>query len=229
MKRFGRTPMIRLFAVCLTCLVAACAPFVNGEIGMLLPSSEKKKDMREYYPEVAGQVVEELDGQLATRLGFGPTTTRGLQWVIVTTPTDINKMDSATPLARAFSEELARGLTAKGYYVQEIRKTSEVVFDKTQGEFMLTRDTKALATRRFQSTLIVTGTFVPSPYGVRFNVEVMDARNNDVLAKSSRTMPMSAPVAYLQNSGDGNQVSPSVVTSPDWRTSRQKTPSFLLP
>ena len=113
--------------------------------------------------------------------------------------------------------------------MQEIRKTSEVVFDKSQGEFMLSRDTKALATRRFQGTLIVTGTYVPSPYGVRFNVEVMDARNNDVLAKSSRTMPMSTPVAYLHYSGDGNAVCPSVATQPDWRTSRQKTPSFLLP
>ncbi|GAB6038722.1 hypothetical protein JCM15519_32810 [Fundidesulfovibrio butyratiphilus] len=221
--------MIRLLAVCLACLLAACAPFVNGEIGMLLPSSEKKKDMREYYPEVAGQMVEELDAQLATRLGFGPVTTRGLQWVIVTTPADINQMDKSTPLSRALTEELAKALTAKGYYVQEIRKTSEVVFSKTQGEFMLTRDTKALATKRFQSTLIVTGTYVPSPYGIRFNVEVMDARNNDVLAKSSRTLPMSTPVAYLHYSGDGNAVAPSVVTQPDWRTSRQKTPSFLLP
>lgn len=221
--------MIRLLAACLACLLAACAPFVNGEMGMLLPSGDKKKDMREYYPEVSGQMVDELDAQLAARLGLGPVTTRGLQWVIVTTPTDINDMGKATPLARAFSEELAKGLTAKGYYVQEIRKTSEVVFNKSQGEFMLSRDTKALATRRFQGTLIVTGTYVPSPYGVRFNIEVMDARNNDVLAKSSRTLPMSTPVAYLHYSGDGNAVCPSVATQPDWRTSRQKTPSFLLP
>jgi len=232
-------------------LAGGCAPMANGEMGQLfgdvgsaMPWSGGKPDMNEYYPQAARDMVAELDTQLAPRLGFDGTTTRGLQWVIVTTPSDLNNMGKAAPLSRAMAEELGSALTAKGYYVQEIRKTSEVVFNKSQGEFMLSRNTRELATRKFQGTLVVAGTYSPSPYGVRFNIEVMDARNNDVLAKSSRVLPMSRPVAYLmeeQVPGQSN-IRPTVATVPgaaepgpsyqqpgDWRTGRQKIPNFLLP
>jgi len=243
MKRF--TWLMILF-------VSACAPYSNGEMADLFHEAGQhvpflgpdKPDMNEYYPEAARCMADELDGQLATRLGFNQTTTRGLQWLVVTTPGDINNLGHAAPLSRAMSEQLSSAMTAKGYYVQEIRKTCEVVFDKSQGEFMLSRDTRALATRQFQSTLVMTGTYAASPSGVRFNVEVLDSRNNDVLAKTSRVIPMSRPVAYLmeeQTPGQSN-VRPTVATVPgaadpgpsylpaeDWRTGRQKIPNFLQP
>ncbi|GFK95836.1 hypothetical protein NNJEOMEG_03707 [Fundidesulfovibrio magnetotacticus] len=231
--------------------LSACAPMANGEmaylvqgVGESMPWNNKKPDMNEYYPQAAQAMADDLDAQLAARLGFDHTTTRGLQWVIVATPADLNNLTQAAPLARAVAEQTAQALTARGYYVQEVRKTSEVVFDKSQGEFMLTRDARALATRRFQGTLVVTGTYVASPQGVRFNMEAIDARNNDVLAKTSRVIPMSRPVAYLmeqQTPGQSN-VRPTVATVPgaadpgpsyqpqgDWRTTRQKFPNFLLP
>jgi hypothetical protein len=223
-------------------LTTACAPYANGEFATMIPKSwfESKPDTREYYPETAAQIAEDLDAQLSTRLGLGTSTSRGLQWLVVTTPTDVNAMGQATPLARAMAEELAQAMTKKGYYVQEIRKTCEVVFNKQQGEFMLSRDVHELATRHFQGTLVMTGTYVPSPYGVRFNIEVLDARNNDVLAKSGYVLPMSRTVAYLQG-GDNQMVKPSVATvphsgaqgstdaPPDWRTTRMILPDFLQP
>lgn len=236
------------YAVLLLALLAAsCAPYANGEMASLIPNAPwaDKPDMNEYYPQTARIMADEMDAQLVSRLGLGQGTSRGLQWLIVTTPADINDMTQATPLSRALAEELGAAMTAKGYYVQEIRKTSEVVFNKSQGEFMLSRDVKQLATKRFQGTLVMTGTYVSSPYGVRFNIEVMDARNNDVLAKSSKVIPMSKPVAFLQQPQTPGQsnVHPSVVTRPgmdtsvnpyampqgDWRTDRQKIPNFLQP
>ena len=212
MKRFAWIPLA---------LLCSCAPMANGEmaylvqgVGESMPWSGNKPDNNEYYPQAARIMAQELDMQLAPRLGFDHTTTRGLQWVIVTTPSDLNQMGQAAPLSRALAEQLGQALTAKGYYVQEVRKTSEVVFDKRQGEFMLSRDTRALATRRFQGTLVVTGTYIASPQGVRFNVEVLDARNNDVLAKTSQMIPMSRPVAFLmeqQTPGQSN-VRPTVAT-----------------
>lgn len=239
------------YAWMLLLLASACAPMANGEMGQLfhdvgssMPWSGSKPDMNEYYPQAAREMAGELDAQLAPRLGFDGTTTRGLQWVIVTTPSDLDNMGQASPLSRAMAEQLGSALTARGYYVQEIRKTSEVVFNKSQGEFMLSRNARELATRKFQGTLVVAGTYSATPYGVRFNIEVMDARNNDVLAKSSRVLPMSRPVAYLmeqQTPGQSN-IRPTVATVPgaadpgptyqqpgDWRTTRQKIPNFLLP
>ncbi len=237
-------PSLLLIALCLS----SCAPMANGEMAMLIPTSlfEKSPDTKEYYPEMSRQLADSLDAQLAMRLGFNNTTTRGLQWLVVTTPANVNQMGEATTLSRAVSEQLATAMTAKGYYVQEIRKTSEVIFDKNQGEFMLSRDARELATRKFQSTLVMTGTYVAMPAGVRFNIEILDARNNDVVAKASSVIPMSQTVAYLHESGQGGQgggnIRPTVATVPgapenkpsvlppgDWRTSRQKYPSFLLP
>ncbi len=240
---------MKRFAWILILLLGACAPMANGEMSALLDDltpSTGGGDQKEHYPKAAQEMAAELDTQLTTRLGFDHTTTRGLQWLLVTTPTDLNNMGQAAPLARAMAEQIGQAMTARGYYVQEIRKTSEVVFDKAQGEFMLSRDVKALATKRFQGTLIATGTYTASPYGVRFNIEVLDARNNDVLAKSSRMIPMNRTVAFLLSQpveGGRGEVRPTVATVPgaaevpgnpylppgDWRTTRQKWPNFLLP
>ncbi|MFP5221290.1 MAG: FlgO family outer membrane protein [Acidobacteriota bacterium] len=242
---------MKRFAWLVLLAASACAPYANGEmaslfheVGASMPWGGKKPDTNEYYPQYACIMADELDRQLAGRLGFNHTTTRGLQWLIVTTPTDLNNMGQAVPLSRAMAEQLGSAMNGKGYYVQEIRKTSEVIFDKSQGEFMLSRDVRALATRHFQSTLVMAGTYVATPQGVRFNVEVMDARNNDVLAKTSSVIPMSLPVAYLMetpSTGRGT-IRPTVATVPgvpdpgptymppgDWRTGRQKMPNFLLP
>lgn len=230
-------------------LAAGCAPYVNGEYATLVPNVfEDKPDTREYYPETARLMASNLDSQLAARLGFDHTTTRGLQWLVVTTPADLSALGQSTALARAMAEEVASAMTAKGYYVQEIRKTCEVVFNKSQGEFMLSRDVRELATKQFKGTLVLAGTYVAAPKGVRFNLEVIDAKNNDVLAKTSAVVPMSQTVAYLQNQSDdqtgqsGVKASVSTVPGvpdgrpqfsagppPDWRTGRMKTPSFLLP
>lgn len=242
---------MKRFAWMLLLMASACAPMANGEMGSMfhdigssMPWSGSKPDMNEYYPEAARAMADDLDMQLAPRLGFDHTTTRGLQWLVVTTPGDINNLGQAAPLSRMMAEQLGSAMTAKGYYVQEIRKTCEVVFNRTQGEFMLSRDARELSTRQFQSTLVMTGTYSAMPSGVRFNIEVVDARNNDVLAKTSRVIPMSRPVAYLmeqQIPGQSN-VRPTVATIPgaaeqgpsylppeDWRTTRQKIPNFLLP
>ncbi|MBI4806613.1 MAG: hypothetical protein HY795_15410 [Desulfovibrio sp.] len=235
---------MKRFAWILLFLCSACAPMANGEMASLIPSFGSGPDTKEYYPEMARTMADELDFQLAPRLGFDHTTTRGLQWLVITTPADLNNMGQAAPLSRAVAEELGAAMSAKGYYVQEIRKTSEVIFNKTQGEFMLSRNVREHATRKFQSTLIIAGTYSATPYGVRFNVEVMDARNNDVLAKTSKVIPMSRPVAFLmeQNTPGQSNVRPTVATVPgaaepgvsyqqpgDWRTGRQKVPNFLLP
>jgi len=236
--------MFRPILLIAALLLSSCAPMANGELAMLIPSWQKAPDTKEYYPEMARQIADSLDAQLAARLGFNATTTRGLQWVVVTTPANVNQMGQATALSRAVSEELATAMTAKGYYVQEIRKTSEVIFNKAQGEFMLSRDARELAACKFQSTLVLAGTYVATPSGVRFNIEVIDARNNDVVAKASSVIPMSQTVAYLHESGgqEGGVIRPTVATVAgvkeyppsvlppgDWRTSRMKTPSFLLP
>ena len=84
---------------------------------------------------------------------------RGLYWLVITTPANLSDLERASPLSRLFGQELASAFVARGYNVQEIRKASDIIFNRREGEFGLTRDVRALATRRATATLVVAGTY----------------------------------------------------------------------
>ncbi len=165
------------------------------------------------FPEVAMDMAADLDRQMAPRLGIGgPRNSRGLYWVAVTVPASLDNLEMSSPLGRLMGQELASAFVAKGYNVQELRKTREIVFSP-QGEFMLSRDVNALATKRVLTTLVVAGTYTPTAVGVRFNVEVINAANNNVVAMSSRTLPYSPSVGMLLGSAGGVFSQPTVATT----------------
>ncbi|WP_300157718.1 FlgO family outer membrane protein [Solidesulfovibrio sp.] len=164
------------------------------------------------YPEVAMALAADLDRQLVPRLGmYTRDNSRGLYWVVVTTPADMSDLSRATPLSRLFGQELSTALVALGYNVQEIRKAGDIMTSRGQGEFVLTRDTRALAASRATATLVVAGTYVATPGGVRFAMEVIDARNNNIVAAANRTLPMDATVGALGGPGT-SFVAPTVST-----------------
>jgi len=165
------------------------------------------------YPEVAMALADDLDRQAAPRLGIGfPENSRGLYWVVVTVPADADNLAASSGLGRLMAQELSCALVARGYNVQEIRKASEIAFDRTQGEFILTRDTRALARRHVTATLVVAATYTVLPGEVRFNVEVMDARNNDIVAMTSRSLAKTQEVAALLGRSGLAAVVPTVST-----------------
>jgi len=158
-------------------------------------------------------LADDLDRQAAPRLGIGfPENSRGLYWVVVTVPADADNLAASSGLGRLMAQELSCALVARGYNVQEIRKASEIAFDRTQGEFILTRDTRALARRHVTATLVVAATYTVLPGEVRFNVEVMDARNNDIVAMTSRSLAKTQEVAALLGRSGLAAVVPTVST-----------------
>lgn len=175
------------------------------------------------YPDVAMAIVADLDSQLVPRMGmYTSDNSRGLYWVVITTPANLGELDRASPLARLFGQELASAFVGYGYNVQEIRKASDIVFSRGQGEFALTRDSRALANRHATATLVVVGTYTVTPGGVRYNIEVLDARNNNIVAMSSRTLPMDANVAVLSRGEGAGIVSPTVSTTDPTRFRREQ-------
>ncbi|MFU2210545.1 FlgO family outer membrane protein [Solidesulfovibrio sp. C21] len=165
------------------------------------------------YPDVAMALAADLDRQLVPRLGmYTRDNSRGLYWVVITTPADLGDLERASPLSRLIGQELSTAFVALGYNVQEIRKASDIIFSRRQGEFSLTRDVRALATSRATATLVVAGTYVVTPGGVRFAIEVVDARNNNIVAAANRTLPMDATVGTLAGGG-ANYGAPTVSTT----------------
>jgi hypothetical protein len=176
------------------------------------------------YPEVAMAMVADLDRQLVPRLGmYSANNSRGLYWVVMATPADLGDLERASPLARLFGQELTSAFVALGYNVQDIRKASDIIVNRTQGEFVLTRDRRAMATRHATASLLVATTYTLTPSGVRFSAEVVDARNNNVVAMSCRTLPMDANVGALSRT-DGGVSTPTVATTDPNQFRREQEP-----
>lgn len=225
-----------LLCLACACLLSACAfatgpererPWRAGPTFLDAPA----RGNGETYSETAMKLVEVLDAQAVQRLGIGPETTRGMHWLVVTTPADLENLGASSQLGRLMAEELASALNAKGWVVQEIRKGKDVVFTP-QGEFMLSRDANDLPKRQAMATVILVATYAHATDGVRFSAKLVDAKNNDVLAQANRTLPMTKGVAAMSRTtiGESGQgVQPSVDTSPDHRSFKQHLPYVLLP
>lgn len=182
-------------------------------------------------PRAADSIAEQMDKQLMTR--YGPTRSmgdmasldgpsseqierslRGSITIMGTVPVNINNLEVSCPLARQMTEEMSRWLVNAGYHFQELRKGKEIFFQKYQGEMLLTRDTKLLATRNVVSQAILVGTYVVSPDQVRFSMRLIHTPSNEVLAMGTATVPITPDVRpLLANTASGPvKIEPSVNT-----------------
>ncbi len=147
-------------------------------------------------PETARDLAAELDAQVVDRLQLVEGPAKGLV-LMITTPASQDDLEQSSPLARLFAEELASWFVQAGYRVQDIRKGKTVLFAPKTGELLLTRDVQLLAEGQVSSALILVGTFTETSRSVRFNIKLLHAPDNEVMAMSSRTIPMSPELAEL--------------------------------
>lgn len=165
-------------------------------------------------PETARDLAAELDAQIVERLQMVEGPAKG-QALMITTPASLDDLEQSSPLARLFAEELAAWFVQAGYRVQDIRKGKTVLFAPKTGELLLTRDVQLLAENQVQSALILVGTFTETSRNVRFNIKLLHAPDNEVLAMGSRSIPMSPELAELASDANRSRltrVRPSVST-----------------
>jgi len=169
-------------------------------------------------PQAASAAGREMDRQVVARLGQGETPARGVSLVIAT-PVDVNDLTASSPLARQMQEEIARWFVQAGYNVIEIRKGSDILFEPSTGEMLLTREDRLLGNRRVASTAIITGTYTVALDHVRFNIRMVRTQNREILAMSTITLPLNREIAALVREHSaaagmlgGSPIAPSVVT-----------------
>ena len=175
-------------------------------------------------PTAATTIARQLDEQLMMRYaGSDPEVSKKEQQALArahiiimgTTPANLNDLNEASPLARQMMEEVTRWLMNAGYRFQELRKGSDIYFDKRKGEFILTRDVKRLASRVGTSQAIMGGTYVVSGEQVRFNIRLIHTNSNEVLAMGSGTVPITddlMPLLRDPSPGGKGGVTPTVNT-----------------
>ncbi|MGE4299351.1 MAG: FlgO family outer membrane protein [Desulfovibrionaceae bacterium] len=173
--------------------------------------------------DVAVSMAGDLDAQLVERLGLPEAPAKGTT-MIVTTPVNINDLGSASPLARQVAEEVAGIFVRAGYRVQEIRKGKNILFGPGQGEMLLTRRVDLLDQGNVRSAVILTGTYTVTQRHVRFNLRLVHAPTNEVLAMTAATLPVNIEMYPLlaeqpamgqqggMRGGFNTGVQPSVVT-----------------
>lgn len=169
-------------------------------------------------PQAASAAGREMDRQVVARLGQPETPARGVSLAIIT-PVDVNDLTASSPLARQMQEEIARWFVQAGYNVVEIRKSSDILFEPSTGEMLLTREERLLGSRSVASTAIVTGTYTLALDHVRFNMRMVRTQNREILAMSTITLPLNREIAALSRGHHaatgafgGSPITPTVVT-----------------
>ncbi|WP_167512469.1 FlgO family outer membrane protein [Oceanidesulfovibrio marinus] len=165
-------------------------------------------------PRMAQALAEDLNQQMAEKLGQSALGNNG-PTLVVTTPVNLNDLETASPLSRLLAEELAMQFTKTGYRVQEIRKGVSVLFKPQTGELMLTRRVFLLGERAVQSALVLIGTYTTTTQNVRFNIRLVHAASNEVLAMSSMSLPLDSEARQLMGDAEMSSnagIAPTVYT-----------------
>ena len=147
-------------------------------------------------PAAARQLADGLDLQLARRMGQHEAPARGVS-ILITTPVELRSLESSSPLARQMAEEMAGWFAEAGYMVQEIRLAGSIMIKPDTGELLLTRDTALMARHRATGAAVLTGTYTITSRSVRFNMQLIHAGTNAVLAKGSATVPITSELRPL--------------------------------
>lgn len=151
-------------------------------------------------PQAASAAGREMDRQLVQKLQQGSPPAKGVS-LSITTPTNINNLESSCTLARQMQEEISRWFVQAGYSVVELRKGRDVLFEPQTGEMLLTRKNRLLGSHNVNSTAIVTGTYTIAPGHVRFNIRMICTNSRQTLAMSTVTLPMNKEIRALARSG----------------------------
>jgi hypothetical protein len=168
-----------------------------------------------FVPQIVAAMGRQLDRQVAARLHQAESPAQGVS-LLMTTPVDLNDLESSNPLARQIQEELASWFTQAGYSVREIRKGADLLFAPDTGELLLTRRSNLLSEEQADGGAIVAGTYTVTPQHVRFNIRLILTGSQEVLAMTSMSVPVTGEVATLL-SADGSRragapIAPTVVT-----------------
>lgn len=187
---------IILMLLCLLLPVVASAGVTDFFASLTGKEAQVKTPPAPRLPDIAVTLGQTLDAQLVERLGLLEGPAKGYS-LIVTTPVDLSNLERTSPLARQMGEELSLWFVASGYRLQEIRKGRTVLFEPGAGEMLLTRRTKLLGNENIRSSLIMATTYTQTLTSVRFNVRLIHAATNEVLAMASQTLRLSGESRML--------------------------------
>jgi TolB-like protein len=120
---------------------------------------------------------------------------------IVTSFTNLDKIDDTMALGRLISENLIYGLQVHKWRIIEIRLTKGVDVN-AEGEFFLSRDINKLRDE-YKISGVVTGTYSVAEGNLTINARVIDVNTGIVISSAQTYIPVSMlPETSFQNESD---------------------------
>jgi TolB-like protein len=112
---------------------------------------------------------------------------------------ELNDLDKSSLFGQTCTEQIASRLSQHGFKVLESRLGAELRMERTQGEFMLTRDSARLLNADHDAHAVLLGVYSEAANRVFLSVRVVRLSDNAVIAGYEYYLPKYADVASLLN------------------------------
>lgn len=121
--------------------------------------------------------------------------------IVVATLSNVNKLDTSSPLGRSFSDQMMTRFVEEGFEnVSEIRLRRSLYLRESSkaasGEFLLSRDARAIAEARDAGAAVV-GTYAVGGNEVLISARLIEVATGKVLSASDVRIPMNSHIEEL--------------------------------
>jgi TolB-like protein len=147
------------------------APYVRGDIGTL--------------------TYRAVDLMLASAPEVGAGTP-----LLVASIADTEHMETSSPLGNIVAEMIRTRLTQDGHATSEMRLRREVNFNKGEGEFLLSRNPRALMAPQ-AAAAVVTGTYAASFQKVYVSLKLVSATDAHIISAADFVVPINDVIGLL--------------------------------
>lgn len=115
---------------------------------------------------------------------------------VVSTLVNIDQLEQSSTLGRLISEQVASRMTQMGFSVLELKIRSGVYMKRNEGELLLTREIKEVASTH-NAQAVVVGTYAESATLVHVNLKIVNPATSVILAAYDYALPLDKQIASL--------------------------------
>ncbi len=183
-------------SICLLCLCF----LVCGCSYLIMPESES---MPESQPPSHGGFNDRMK-DLADQLNKNAVGNSRFGTYVVTSFTNLDKLNDTNELGRLIAENLMHGLQVHKWQILEIRLTKDIELS-SDGEFALSREMEKLK-EEYNISGIVTGTYSMAEGNITINARVIDASSGLLYSSAQEYVPARglSHVFLPKESGNGS-------------------------
>lgn len=165
--------------MCMVCYISGCAMFATTD-------SKVSKESQTATPSV-GSFNDRMN-DLADQLDRNAVAKDLSNTYIVTSFTNLDKLDDTTALGRLISENLMHGLQVHKWQILEVRLTKGIDVNAA-GEFSLSRDVNKLKDE-YKISGVVVGTYSVAEGNLTINARIIDINTGLVISSGQTYIPV---------------------------------------